>query len=50
MMFANTKYIETHLVRERDCFEQLAEMSRRIDGPTGRINGCRNETIYADFH
>jgi hypothetical protein len=25
-------------------------MSRRIDRPTGRVNGCRYETIYADLH
>src|SRR5205814_10715960 len=30
--------------------EQFAEMPRRIDGPTGRINGCRYKTVYANFH
>ena len=50
MMFADAKYIEPHLVSQRDCFEQLAEMSRRIDGSTGRVNRCRYETIYADLH
>ncbi len=25
-------------------------MSPRIDGLTGRVNGCRNETVYADLH
>jgi hypothetical protein len=25
-------------------------MSRRIDGSTGRINGCRYETVYANLH
>src|SRR5438552_1396850 len=25
-------------------------MSCRIDGSTGRINGCRYETVYADLH
>src|SRR3954451_1852748 len=32
VVFANAKYIETDLVSERDCFKQLAETSRRIDG------------------
>ena len=50
MMFADTKHIKPHLIRERDCFKQLAKMSRRIDGPTARINGCRYETVYADLH
>ena len=50
MVFTDAKHIEAYLVSERDCFEQLAEMSRRIDGPTGRINGCRYETVYADLH
>ena len=50
MVFTNPKYIEAHLVSERDCFKQLAEMSRRIDGPTGRINGCCYETVYANLH
>jgi hypothetical protein len=25
-------------------------MSRGIDGPTGRVNGCRHETVYANLH
>ena len=50
VVFTNPKYIETDLVSERDCFKQLAEMSRGIDCPTGRVNGCRYETIYADLH
>jgi hypothetical protein len=50
MMFADAEYIETYLVSERDCFEQLAEMSCGIDRPTGRVNGCRYETVYADLH
>jgi len=50
MVFADAEYIEADLVSEHDCFKQLAEMSRRIDGSTGRINGCRYETIYADLH
>ena len=29
VVFADAKHIEAHLVSERDCFEQLAEMSRR---------------------
>ena len=49
-MFADAKDIEAHLVSERDCFKQLAEMSRGIDGPTGRVNGCRYETVYTDLH
>jgi hypothetical protein len=49
-MFADPKHIKAHLVSERDCFKQLAEMSRRIDGSTGRINGGRYETVYTDFH
>jgi hypothetical protein len=50
VVFADAKHIETNLVSERDCFEQLAEMSRGINGPTGRVNGCRYETIYANLH
>ena len=50
MMFADPEHIEPHLVSERDCFEQLAEVSRRIDGTTARVNGCRYETVYADLH
>src|SRR5438309_11140228 len=50
VMFADAKHIEAHLVRDRDCFEQLVEMSLRIDGSTRRVNGCRYETIYADLH
>src|SRR5439155_26353907 len=50
VMFADAEYIEAYLVSERDCFEQFAEMLRRIDGPTGRINGCRYKTVYANFH
>ena len=50
MMFADAEHIEAYLVSERDCFKQLAEMSRGIDGSTGRINGCRYETVYADLH
>ena len=50
MVFTDAEYIEAHLVGERNCFEQLAEMSCRIDGSTGRINGCRYETVYADLH
>jgi hypothetical protein len=49
-MFADAKNIESYLVSERDCFEQLAEMSRRIDGSTGPVNGCRYETVYANLH
>ena len=50
MMFADAKHIEADFVSERDCFEQLAQMSRRIDGPARRVNGCRYETVYADLH
>ena len=50
MVFADAKDIETNLVSQCDCFEQLAEMSCRIDGPTGRVNGCRHKTIYANLH
>jgi hypothetical protein len=50
VVFAYAKHIEAYLISERDCFEQLAEMSRRIDGPTGRVNGCRYETVYANLH
>ena len=50
MMFANAEYIEADLVRQRDCFKQLAEMSCRIDGSPGRVNGCRYETVYTDLH
>jgi hypothetical protein len=50
MMLADAKYIEPHLISERDRFEQLAEVSRWIDGATARVNGCRYETVYADFH
>ena len=32
MMFADAKDIETDFVSESDRFEQLAEMSRRVDG------------------
>jgi hypothetical protein len=49
-MFADAKDIESYLVSEGDCFEQLAEMSRRIDGPARRVNGCCYETIYANLH
>ena len=50
VVFADAKYIEAYLVSERDCFKQLAEMSRRIHGSTGGVNGCRYETVYADLH
>ena len=50
MVFADAKDIEPDLVGERDRLEQLAEMSRGIDGPTGRVNGCRYETVYANLH
>jgi hypothetical protein len=50
MMFSDAEDIEPNLVSERDCFEQFAEMSRRIDCPTGRVNGCCYETIYANLH
>src|SRR6266478_167419 len=50
VMFSDAEDVETHFVSERDCFKQLAEMSCRIDGSTGRINGCRYETVYADLH
>ena len=50
MVFADAEYIEAYLVSKGNCFEQLAEMSCRIDGPTRRINGCRYETVYADLH
>ena len=49
-MLPDAKHIEADLVRERDGFEQLAQVSRRIDGPTGRVNGCRYKTVYADLH
>jgi hypothetical protein len=49
-MFADPKHIKAHLVSERDCFKQLAEMSRRIDCPTGRVNRCCYKTVYTDFH
>src|SRR5437773_6762177 len=42
-VFADAEDVEAHVVRKGDCFKQLAEMSRRIDGSTGRINGCRYE-------
>src|SRR5439155_20483621 len=50
VVFADAKHIEAYLVSERDCFKQLAEMPRGIDGPTGRIDRCRYETVYADLH
>src|SRR6266550_4805519 len=50
VVFADPKDIKAHLVSERDRFEQLAEVSRRIDGTTARVNGCRYETVYADLH
>jgi hypothetical protein len=50
VVFTDAKYIETYLVSKRNCFEQLAEMSFRIDGPTGRVNGCRYETVYTNLH
>jgi hypothetical protein len=50
VVFATAKYIEAHLVSERDCFKQLVEMSRRVDGPTDCVNGCRYETVYANLH
>ena len=50
MVFADAEYIEAYLVSERDCFKQLAEMSRRIDGAASRVNGCRYETVYANLH
>ena len=50
MVFADAKDIEAYLVSERDCFEQLAEMSCRIDRPTRRVHGCRCETVYTDLH
>ena len=50
MVFTDAKHIEAYLVSERDCFKQLAEMSRRVDGSTGRINGCRYETVYTNLH
>ena len=40
MVFADAEYIEAYLVSKGNCFEQLAEMSCRIDGPTSRVNGC----------
>src|SRR5947207_13317561 len=50
-MFADTKYIEVHLVSEDDGFEQFAEMFCGINCPIrGRVNGCRDETIYPNLH
>jgi hypothetical protein len=50
VVFADAKDIEADLVGERDRLEQLAEMSRGIDRPARRVNGCRYETIYANLH
>jgi hypothetical protein len=50
VVFTDAKHIEAYLVSERDCFKQLVEMSRRVDGSTARVNGCRYETVYTDLH
>jgi hypothetical protein len=51
MVFADAKHIEAHFVSESDRFEQLAEMSRWVDGLAGgAVNRGRHETVYADFH
>ena len=51
MVFPDAKYIETDLVSQRDRFEQIAEMFRGVDGPVrDSVNGCCDETVYANFH
>jgi hypothetical protein len=49
-MFTNPKHIEAYFIRERDCFEQLADIFCGVDCAARRVNGCRYETIYANFH
>src|SRR5438874_2625055 len=51
VVFADTKHIEAHFISERDCFEQLAEIFRGIDGAAGQaVDRRRYETIYANLH
>jgi hypothetical protein len=49
-MFTDAKHIEAYLIRERDCFEQLADIFCGVDCAARRVNGCRYETIYANLH
>ena len=45
------QYIETDLVSQRNRFEQIAEMFRGVDRPVrDSVNGCCDETVYANFH
>ena len=50
VMFSDAKHIQPDFVSERHCFEQLAEMSCRIDAPPAGVNGCRDETVYPNLH
>jgi hypothetical protein len=51
VMFSDAKHIEAHLVRERDGFEQLAQMPGGIDGAIrDPVNGCGDKTVYSNLH
>jgi hypothetical protein len=50
VMFPDAKHIQPDFVRQRHCFEQLAEMFCGVDCTARRVNGCRYETIYANLH
>ena len=51
MVFPDAKDIQAHLVSERNRFKQFGEMFCGVDCPArGTVNGCGDETVYANFH
>ena len=51
MVFADPEYVQAHLIRQFNLFQQIAHALHRTDRDTrGGIGSCLNKTIDADLH